>query len=128
MPDLPAPGAGIVVTVNESVTPEGRPLALRLIAELKPPEVVVVIATSYCPPLDTVIAAAEDDTVNAGTTAAVTFKVTIAVRTRLPPLAVTVIAYDPTDAFAATAIVMVDAPAPGAPSVTGLNVTVTPAG
>ena len=39
---VPEPGAAIEAGVKLTVTPEGAPLAVKLIAELKPPETVVV--------------------------------------------------------------------------------------
>lgn len=41
--EVPAPGAPIDAGLNAAVAPEGKPEAVRAIAELKPPETVVVI-------------------------------------------------------------------------------------
>src|SRR5208337_4383638 len=46
MVELPAPGAGIVLGLKLTVVPEGTPDAVRLIALLKPPLMVVEIAGS----------------------------------------------------------------------------------
>ena len=43
MVDVPAPGAGIGLGLKLTVTRDGTPLADKLIDELKPPEIVVVI-------------------------------------------------------------------------------------
>ena len=44
MLELPAPGAGIVLGLKLTVVPDGMPEADRLIALLKPPLIVVVMA------------------------------------------------------------------------------------
>jgi hypothetical protein len=72
--DVPAPGAAIGVGLNETVTPEGCPLAESAMAELKPPETVVV--TVHWPELPgvTLTEAGDADRVNA---AAVKVSVTV---------------------------------------------------
>jgi len=59
MVDVPEPGAGIDDGVKLTVTRDGWPLALRLIAELKPPETAVVIVELPELPLATEIDAGE---------------------------------------------------------------------
>ena len=58
----------------------------------------------------------------------VTVRVTVDVCVVLPPVPVTVIVYEPGAVVEATAMLMVEAPLPGAPMVVGLKLTVTPAG
>ena len=48
--ELPAPGAGIVCGLKPTVTPEGIPEAVRLIALLKPLLTVAVIVDVPWPP------------------------------------------------------------------------------
>jgi len=76
MVDVPAPGAAIDVGLNETVTPEGCPLPESAMAELKPPETVVV--TVHWPelPAATLTEVGDADNVNA---AAVTVNVTVVV-------------------------------------------------
>ena len=93
---------------------------------LNPPETVVVTVDAPLAPFATETVAGATETVKDGGT--VTVNVTVEVCTTLPPVAVTVIVYGPTTALAATAIVMVDEPDPGALIAAGLKVTVTPAG
>jgi len=55
MVDVPEPGAAIGFGLKLAVTRDGRPLADKVIAELKPPEIVVVIVDFPELPLATVI-------------------------------------------------------------------------
>ena len=91
MVELPAPGAAIVLGLKLSVVPLGAPLAVRLIALLKPPLTVVVIVEVPCPPRTTVAEAGESVSVKLGETAGVTVRVTVALCWIPPPLPVTVI-------------------------------------
>ena len=56
MVEVPEPGAGIEVGLKLTVTRDPWPLAVKPIAELKPPEIVVVIVDLPEVPLVTVIA------------------------------------------------------------------------
>jgi|HubBroStandDraft_4_1064222.scaffolds.fasta_scaffold16979_4 hypothetical protein len=53
MVELPEPGAAIDVGLKLTVTPAGWPLALKAMAELKPPETAVVIVDVPLPPWTT---------------------------------------------------------------------------
>lgn len=76
MVDVPAPGAAIEVGLKEIVTPDGCPLAESAIAELKPPETVVVTLQEPLLPAATETEVGDADKVNA---AAVTVSVTVVV-------------------------------------------------
>jgi len=129
MVEDPEPGAAIDAGLNVAVVPLGSPVALRAIAELKPPEptVVIVVANVLLPlaPWGTENEFGEAAMVNAGT---VTVRETVAVCVVPPPVPVTVIVYEPGATVEATAMVMVEVPEPGAPMDAGLKVTFTPVG
>src|ERR1035437_747262 len=123
MVEDPEPGAAIDAGLNAAVVPVGSPDALRPIAELKPPEtVVVIVLVPLAPWTETEVG--EAAMVNAGTV--VTVRETVAVCVVLPPVPVTVIVYEPGATVEATAMVMVEVPEP--PTDMGLKLTVTPAG
>ena len=84
----PEPGAAIDVGLNAAVAPVGSPDALSAIAELKPPETVVVMVLVPWAPCATDTDAGEAEMVNAG---AVTVSDTVAVCVSPPPVPVTVI-------------------------------------
>ena len=50
MVELPAPGAGIGLGLKPTITPRGIPVAVRLMALLKPPLMVVVMVVVPCVP------------------------------------------------------------------------------
>jgi len=103
----------------------GSPDALSAIAELKPPEIVVVMVLVPWAPRATLTDAGAV-MVNAG---AVTVSDTVAVCvTPLTLVPVTVIVYEPAATVEATAMAMVELPEPGAAMDAGLKVTVTPVG
>ena len=125
MVEVPEPGAAIDTGLNAAVVPVGSPDALRPIAELKPPEtVVVIVLVPLAPWTETEVG--EAAMVNAGTV--VTVRETVAVCVVLPPVPVTVIVYEPGATVEATAMVIVEVPEPGAAMDAELKVTVTPVG
>ena len=85
----PAPGAGIVEGLNATLTPVGTPEAVNAIAELNPPETVVVILAWPCDPraTDTLAGAAAIVKVPVGP---VTVRLTVVVSVVLPAVPVTV--------------------------------------
>jgi hypothetical protein len=89
---VPFAGGVTGLVANDAVTPLGRPLALSVVAELKPPELVTVIVLVPVPPVFTVREAGEALTVKLGVTGACTVTVSVLVATRLPevPVMVTV--------------------------------------
>ena len=89
MVDVPEPGAAIGLGLKLAVTRDGRPLADKVIAELKPPEIVVVIVDFPELPLATVIDEGEALMVKLGLVP-VTVKETVVVATVLPEVPVTV--------------------------------------
>src|ERR1017187_8540803 len=106
MVEDPEPGAAIGAGLNAAVVAVGSPDALRAIAELKPPETVVVIVTVLvllAPWTETEVG--EAAMVNAGT---VTVRDTVAVCVVRPPVPVTVIVYEPGATVEATAMVLVE--------------------
>ena len=128
MVEVPEPGAAIDTGLNVAVVPLGSPVALRAIAELKPPEptVVIVVANVLLPLAPwTENEFGEAVMVNAGT---VTVRETVAVCVVPPLVPVMVIVYVPVKVVEATAIVIVEVPEPGAAIDVGLKVTVTPVG
>ena len=130
MVEVPEPGAAIDTGLNVAVVPLGSPVALRAIAELKPPEptVVIVVVNVLLPlaPWGTVNEFGEAVMVNAPK--GVTVRETVAVCVVPPPAPVMVIVYVPVEVVEATAIVIVEVPEPGARKDVGLKPTVTPVG
>ena len=122
----PEPGAGMDDGLKPTVTPEGWPLALSAIAELKPPETLVEIEDVPLLPCTTVTELGDAEIVKLGLPAAVTVSDTEVVSTVLPDVPVTVIAYVPVAVVEATLMFMVEVPAPVMEP--GLKVTVTPLG
>ena len=88
--ELPPPGAAIVLGLKLTVVPLGAPLAVRLIALLKPPLTVVVIVEVSLPPCTAVLEVGRSVRVKLPV-AAVTVRVTVALCWIPPPLPVTVI-------------------------------------
>ena len=122
MVEVPEPGAGIGLGLKLTVTPDPWPLADRLIDELKPPEIVVVIVEWPEAPGFTVIDVGDALMVKLGLVP-VTVRLTVVVATRLPEVPVTVIGYVPVAVPEPTVIVMVEVPAPVIE--VGLKFTVT---
>ncbi len=108
-----------------TVTLLGWPVADKAMAELKPPEMVVVIVEWPEFPGSTVIDVGDALMVKLGVVP-VTVRETVVVSLVLPEVPVTVIVYVPGAVDAATVIVMVEVPAPVIE--VGLKVTVTPRG
>lgn len=90
MLDVPEPGAAIGFGLKLAVTREGRPVADNVIAELKPPEIVVVIVDFPELPLEIVSDDGEALMVKLGLVP-VTVSDTVVVSTVLPEVPVTVI-------------------------------------
>lgn len=65
--EVPEPGAAMEAGLKATVTPEGWPLAVKAIAESKPPETVVVTVEVPLAPCATETAPGEADSVKAGT-------------------------------------------------------------
>jgi len=108
--DVPVPVMDVGLKVE--VTPDGRPLAVKVTAELNPPVTVLVIVEVPELPLDTVIEVGEAVRVKLALAGAVTVSVTEVVCTRLPLVPVTVIGNVPVVAVEATVKVRVEVPAP----------------
>lgn len=126
--EVPEPGAAIATGLKVAVVPLGSPVALRAIEELKPPEptVLIVVVNVLLPlaPWGTENEFGEAVMVNAPT--GVTVRETVAVCVVPPPVPVMVIVYVPVGVVGATAMVIVESPAPEMDA--GLKVTVTPVG
>ena len=89
--DEPAPGAAMEVGLKLPVTPEGRPVADKATAALKPPETAVVTATVPLWPRRREPEVGETEMVKAPLPGAVTVSETVAVCVIPPPVPVTVI-------------------------------------
>ncbi|MGA9862892.1 MAG: hypothetical protein WBQ19_12320, partial [Terriglobales bacterium] len=123
MVEVPAP-----VTISGlklTVTPVGWPLANKVMALSKPLKTAVVIVKVPELPLAMLIDEGAALTVKLGV-AAVTVRETVVVSLVLPEVPVTVMLYVPMTVDEATAIVMVEVPAPVIE--VGLKLTVTPVG
>lgn len=126
MVDVPDPGAAMDVGLKLTVTPVGWPLADNAIAELKPPETVVVIVELPLLPCTTETEVGEAAMVKAGVGVEVTVSETLVVSVVLPEIPDTVMLYVPVAVLEATVMVMVEVPAPVIE--VGLKPTVTPVG
>lgn len=125
---VPEPGAGIGLGLKLPVTPEGKPVADMVIAELNPPETAVVTTTYPLWPWAIEPDVGDTEIVNAAGAGAVTVRETVVVSVNPPPVPVMVMGYVPVTAFDATVKVTVDVPEPGAAMGVGLKPTVTPVG
>lgn len=125
MVDVPAPGAAMELGLKVTLCAFPCPEADKLIAELKPPETVVVIVDVPELLRATLIDVGDALTVKFGVVP-VTVRETVVVSTVLPDVPVTLMLYVPVAVVEATVIVMVDVPAPVIE--VGLNPTVTPVG
>jgi len=126
--ELPEPGAAIEAGLKVAVTPVGKPLAEREIAELKPPATVVVILDVPEPRRATETEVGEAESVKLAETGAVTVSDTVVVCVTPPPVPVTVMEYVPVAEVEATVRVRVEVPDPGAAMEVGLKAAVTPVG
>ena len=126
MLDVPEPGAGTDVGLKLTVTPVGWPLADKAIAELKPPEMAVVIVDVPLLPCTTETEVGAAEMVKLGLDVAVTVSATVVVSTMLPAVPVTMMLNVPVAVDEATVINIVDVPAPVIK--VGLNPMLTPAG
>jgi len=116
------------VGLKLAVTPLGSPLADKATAELKPPEIVLVIVEVPELPLRTLIEVGDALSVKLALAGAVTVRLTVVVCVTPPPTPLTVIVYVPVAVVEATVMVMVEVPEPGAAIEVGLKPTVTPDG
>lgn len=123
--DAPEPGAAIELGLKLTVTRDPWPLADKPIAELKPPEIAVVIVDLPELPLASLIDVGEALMVKFGFVP-VTVSDTVVVAVVLPEVPVTLTVYVPTAVDEPTVIVMVELPAPVIE--VGLKLTVTPDG
>src|SRR5580658_2644472 len=110
--ELPEPGASIVPVLSVSVTPVGWPLAVKAMAESKPPETVVVIVEVPLLPCTTVTEVGEAAMVKAGVGVEVTVSETVVVSVVLPETPDTVMVYVPVAVDEATVRVRVEVPVP----------------
>jgi hypothetical protein len=124
--EFPEPGDAIDAGLNAAVTPVGKPDAVSATADLKLPEIAVVMVLVPFAPGATVSNGVAAEIVNVA--GAVIFRITKDVCVTPPPVAVTVTGYEPITAVEATVKVSVDEPEPGAAMDAGLNAAVTPAG
>ncbi len=85
--EVPEPGAAIEVGLKATVTPVGWPEAESAIAELKLPEIVVVMVTLPEPPWAIVVEVGDAEMLKP---VLVTVRVTVVVWVELPPVPVTV--------------------------------------
>jgi len=76
--DVPEPGAAMDAELNAAVTPVGNPEALSAMAELKLPEIAVVIVLGDLAPCTTDIEVGDAVRVNAGAAGAVSVSETVA--------------------------------------------------
>ena len=88
--DDPEPGAGMLAGLKLAVTPEGKPLADRAIAESNPPEMAAVIEEVPELPGATVSEAGLAESAKPGVPLEVTVRVMLAVSVRPPPVPVMV--------------------------------------
>src|SRR5262245_7150440 len=86
----PEPGAAIDVGLNDTVTPEGAPVADSATALLKPPETVVETVTLPEPPCAIDVEPGEAEIAKSGTGAVVTVRLTFVLCVALPPVPVRV--------------------------------------
>lgn len=125
MVDVPAPGAGKGLGLNVTVWAFPCPEADKEMAELKPPEIVVVIVELPELPRATLIVVGDALMVKLGFVP-VTVRETVVVSVMLPEIPVTVMVYVPMAVDEATVIVMVEVPGPVIE--VGLKPTLTPVG
>ena len=123
--DVPAPGAAMELGLNDTVTPLPPPEADKLIAELKPPDMFVVIVELPELPRATLIDVGDALTVKLGAVP-VTVSKTVVVSVVLPEVPLTVRGYVPVTVDEATVIVIVEVPFPVIED--GLKPMVTPEG
>ena len=123
--DVPAPGAPMELGAKVTVRPPPTNPVDKLIAELKPPEIVVVILEVPELPLATLIDEGDARMVKLGF-GPVTFSETAVVSVVPPEVPVTVMLYVPATVDEATVIVRVEVPSPVIE--VGLKPTVTPVG
>jgi hypothetical protein len=126
--EVPEPGAAMDVELKPTVTPLGWPLADKAIAELNPPERVVVIVDVPLLPCTTETEVGEAEMVKLAGAEAVTVSVTVVCCVMPSPEPVTVIGYTPVAVVEPTDMVIVEVPEPGAAMDVELKPTVTPLG
>ena len=126
MVEVPEPGAAMDEGLKLTVTPVGWPLAVKAIGSLKPPETVVVMVEVPLLPCTTETEVGEAAMVKLGVGVEVTVSETVVVSLVAPEVPFTVMVYVPVAVEEATAIDIVEVPAPVME--VGLKVTVTPVG
>lgn len=89
--DVPEPGAAMGFGLKLPLTPDGMPVAESVIAELNPPETVVLTVTYPLFPRASELELGETEMVKAGAAGAVTVSETVVVSTVVPEVPVTVI-------------------------------------
>lgn len=123
MADLPEPGFGMELGLKATVTPVGKPVADKEMAESKPSAAAVVIVSVPELPLATRIDVGDALMVkNVG----VTVRETVAISVMLPEVPSILMLYVPGTVDKATVTVRVEVPTPVIEL--GLRLTVTPAG
>ena len=125
MVEVPAPGDAMELGLKVTVCAPPAPVADKVIAELKPPEIVVVIVAVPDLPLAMPIAVGDALMVKLAFEP-VTDSETVVVAVMLPDVPVTVMLYVPGTVDDATFSVMVEVPVPVIEA--GLNPMVTPVG
>ena len=125
MVEVPEPGAAMGLGLKVTVCWRPSPEADRVIAELKPPEIVVVIVEVPELLRSTLMVVGDALMVKIGFVP-VTVSETVVVSVILPEVPVPVMGYVPVTVDAPTVIVMVEVPAPVIE--VGLKATVTPVG
>jgi hypothetical protein len=123
--EVPVPGEAMGLVPKPAVTPVGRPLADKVIAELKPFTAAVVIVDVPALPCTTETEVGEGEMVKLG---AVTVRLTVVEFTVLPAVPVTVIGYVPVAVDAATVRVRSEVPVPGEGTGLVAKPAVTPVG
>jgi hypothetical protein len=121
---LPFAGGVTGLVENAAVTPVGKPVAVRVVAELKPPVLVMVIVLVPLAPWVTVSEVGEAAIVKFGAAVAVTVRARVVVAVRLPEVPVMVTVEVPVVAVALAVRVSTLLPVVGFVP----NVAVTPLG
>jgi hypothetical protein len=114
-----------VVGEKEAVTPVGKPEAVKVTVELKPPDGAMDTGRLVAEPDGTLATVEEGFSANEGLTIV---SVVVAFATRFPPLAITVRVYVPTAAVFDAITVAVTEPEPGDATLLDDKLTVMPAG
>jgi hypothetical protein len=125
---VPTPGAAKVGAVKAPVAPVGRPVTLKVTAELKLPVKFLIVRATEPAELPAWTARADAPAAKVKLGAALTVTTTGADFTIPPPVAITLMLYVPGGVVWVGARVKVLVPSPGAANETDVNVPVIPAG